>query len=137
MVKNSELLYETDHISIYYDSKNNILINDWKGLLTLETVQDGCLKMIELFKLKPSSKVLNMNIHLEGSWAIGVKWTSEVWAPQMIEAGLKHFAWVHSKENYAEMSAQRMVNRIESEEKDEMFVPFGDYEEAFIWLVAQ
>jgi len=137
MTSTIKTYYKEEHIEIGYDEKNKILINNWKGLLTLDTVKDGCLNMINIFQKKSSCKILNSNINLIGSWAVGVEWTSEVWAPKILESGLKHFAWVHSKENFAKLSADRMVNNIEGkkDEKDEIFVPFEKYNEAYEWLI--
>ncbi|MEM9337969.1 MAG: hypothetical protein AAGA66_04520 [Bacteroidota bacterium] len=131
-----EVIYDQAHITISYDTENEILINDWKGLLTWETVQDGCLNMIDVFKSKRGYKILNSNVNLTGSWAVGVEWTSEVWAPQILEEGLKRFAWVHSKANFAELSASSLVSKIKDDQKDEIFASFQDYDEAYQWLLS-
>ena len=133
-----EVMYDQPHITIAYDKHKKVMITDWKGVLTLEQIKDGGLKMIDIFQKTQGDKVLNSNLNLKGGWPTGVEWAAKVWAPAILEAGVKYFAWIQSPDNYAGgSSAKRMKGKIASEEKDEIFVKFYDVESGWEWLLKQ
>jgi len=99
-------LYDTPSLTISYDHGNDWLYLDWHGNLNDELVMAGALKLLELLELHKCSKVLNDNTRITGLWADAAKWGSEVFFPQLHEAGCRYFSWVYSPERFSQLSAQ-------------------------------
>ena len=53
--------------------------------------------ILEQLKKKHAAKVMNDNTSVTGTWQDAAEWTSTVWFPDRIKAGLQHFAWCFHK----------------------------------------
>lgn len=82
---------------------------DWIGFQNLETVQEGCMAILEMIKTNQVSKIVNDNTHVLGSWAEAADWVSEIWLPMAAEAGLKIIAWVYSPVVFAQLATKKSV----------------------------
>lgn len=125
-------LYKDSNIHIELNEAENWLEVDWTGLQTLETVQSGCLTMLDLLRSHKCTKVLNDNTNVIGSWSEAVEWGAEVWFPAMIDSGLKHFAWVYSPEVFSKLSTDKTIDLTGAN----IFGTFNDKREAAQWLKA-
>jgi hypothetical protein len=85
--------------------------------------------IIDLLKKKGAKKVLNDNTLVTGPWQEAAEWTATVWFPDMIKAGLGHFAWVFSRDIFAELSAKKAMPA------NDIVKSFNDLEEARKWLI--
>jgi len=133
---------ETDHQTFYVDRKISIQLNvedqylsvDWKGYQNLQTVQHGCMIMLDLLSKNKISKVLNDNTHVKGNWSEAADWGNDFWFPAMQAAGLRYFAWIYSPSTFAQLAAHKsidlMIDRITAQF-------FTDVPEATNWLVKQ
>lgn len=129
-----ELLYDKSHLTLSYDADNFLLISDWKGTQSEDDIKSGGIAIVEALKSKGCAKVLNDNRSVTGAWSGGVEWTSKVWTPMMIEAGLQFFAWVYPPAVYTQMSANRAINKMEDPYRDR-FVKFDDWNKARDWIM--
>ncbi len=102
--------YSNRFISIKADGEQKWLYVDWKGFQNSESVQRGCMKMLELLKQHSFSKVLNDNTNVLGTWSDAAEWVGKDWFPMMEAAGLTHFAWVYSPSRFSQLSADKSVN---------------------------
>lgn len=102
--------YKSDFISITYHQDEAWLEADWIGYQTLETVQKGCMEMLELVKKTNVIKILNDNSEVKGNWSEAADWGSEIWFPLMQKAGVKHFAWIQSSERFSQLSALKSID---------------------------
>ena len=84
--------YEDTSIRISYNAYKKRLDVDWKGFQNLETVQAGCIRMLEMLQQHKVTRIVNDNTHVQGSWSEAVDWTGNTWFPMMEKAGLKYFA---------------------------------------------
>jgi hypothetical protein len=103
------ILYNAPHVRISYDYLHDWLYVDWEGDQNLETVQQGCLQMLECLKTERCQKVLNDNTRVTSMWSDASEWGGKVWFPMMAEAGLTYFAWVYSPNQYSRLSTDLMV----------------------------
>ena len=85
--------------------------------------------ILDLLKKKKVVKVLNDNTLVTGPWQDAAEWTATVWFPDMIKAGLKHFAWVFSRDIFAELSAKKAMPA------NDIVKSFNDLEDARTWLI--
>ena len=102
--------YRDNHLEIKYNKGKQILYADWKGFQTFETVQKGCMLMLDLLSKNKCCKVLNDNTNVKGTWSEAADWVSEQWFPMMEEAGLTHFAWIYSPAKFSQLSANKSAD---------------------------
>ena len=108
------------------------MYDHWLGFQTADNVKDGCEKVLKLFKERPECvMVLNDNTEVTGPWQSATEWVSNDWFPRMINAGLKHFAWVLSTNIFAELSAKNVSS------EGDIIQYFNSYNEAEKFLEAR
>lgn len=123
-----EVLLETTFLTISFHPSAQILICDWTGFQTLESVQSGGKIILQILSEKNATCVLNDNTKVTHQWEDAVIWTKDHWFPAMTAAGLKHFAWIPSKDIFARISAKRAGDTYD-------FVRFfSSFYEAYSWL---
>jgi hypothetical protein len=83
---------------------------DWTGFQNLESVQQGCLLMLEYLKAHNVDRIVNDNTHVRGNWSDAVDWVGNVWFPMMEQAGLKYFAHVFSPSTFSQLAAQKSID---------------------------
>ena len=126
-----ESLFKAKNIEISFDSKNQYLYCNWIGFQNKQSIMESGAVILEHLKKKGVSKVLNDNTLVTGPWQEAAEWTATVWFPDMINAGLRHFAWVFSQNIFSELSAKKAMPA------NEIVKSFRDLEEARKWLVKQ
>jgi hypothetical protein len=126
-----ELLYEAKNLEISYDPVHQFVYCNWIGFQNKEMIIKSGAVILDLFKEKGYSKVLNDNTEVTGPWQEAAEWTANVWFPSMIAAGLKHFAWIFSPNLFAELSAKKAMP------VSDVVRSFNSYREAYDWLVRQ
>ncbi len=124
------LLYETPHLRLSYDYFNEWLVADWTGNQDLESVQTGCLQMLEAVRSERCHKVLNDNTLVTSMWSDAAEWGGRVWFPAMAEAGLEYFAWVYSPNVYSRLSTDLTLQYT----SQPIIATFDDMETAQAWL---
>ncbi|MDP9046907.1 MAG: HAMP domain-containing histidine kinase, partial [Bacteroidota bacterium] len=102
--------YQDDNLTITRNEARQRLDVDWTGFQDMESVQRGCLLMLEYLKLHHYHKVLNDNTNVLGTWAEAVDWVGNVWFPMMEAAGLKYFAHLFSPSTFSRLSAQKSID---------------------------
>ena len=126
-----ESLHIAKNLEISYDPEHDFVYLNWIGFQNKEIIMKSGAVILELFREGKYSKVLNDNTKVTGPWQEAAGWTSSVWFPDMIAAGLKHFAWIFSPDIYAELSAQKAMPA------SHVVRSFSSYDEAFQWLITQ
>lgn len=102
-------LVSEQHITIVYDLVDDILYADWTGDQTIESVMDGCERILFHLKQQQCSRVLNDNTNVTSIWADASEWVALDWFPRMHQAGCKLFAWVFSPNIYSHLSAEKTL----------------------------
>jgi hypothetical protein len=124
-----ESLFKSKSIEITYEPKNKYLYCNWIGFQNKQSIMESGAVILDQLKKKGTSKVLNDNTLVTGPWQEAAEWTATVWFPDMINAGLKHFAWVFSSNIFSELSAKKAMPA------NDIVKSFKDLEEARQWLV--
>ena len=75
--------------------------------------------------------MLNDNTRITGLWADAAKWGSDVFFPQLHEAGCRYFSWVYSPERYSQLSAELAVQHTTA---GIIIMTFHDLTTAAEWL---
>ena len=118
------------YIIISFDKQNNWLVAEWSGIQTVKTIMEGGEMILKYLKDNNSNKVLNDNRKVVGTWTLASEWTTNVWMPSMIEAGLKHFAWIKAKHVFSRFSIDKV-----SAKSDKSIVRITNtLEDAVEWL---
>ncbi|MBW7466354.1 hypothetical protein ABID22_000776 [Pontibacter aydingkolensis] len=123
------ILLKKLHITIGYD----ILMVDWTGDQTKESVMDGCERMLFYLNTYKVSKVLNDNTHVTSIWDDASKWVAVDWFPRMHLAGCRLFAWVYSPNLYSKLSTDKSLSY---GIKGVIATTFDSKETAMAWLIA-
>jgi len=121
--------YQDKHIKIFVDEAG-ILTSDWIGFQNEETIKHGGAMMLEIFKANNCSLVLNLNIHVVGPWFRAALWTKLEWFPEIINCGLKKFAWIEAGNVFAQLSKERAMPNYPG-----IIKTFHTVEEAKAWLL--
>jgi hypothetical protein len=123
-----EVLRESPFLKISFEASSQILICEWAELQTLESIKSEGAMILQALLEQKATAVLNDNFKVQRQWEDAVDWTTNEWFPAMIEAGLRHFAWVLSKDIFARISAKR------AGQPHEVVRFFRSYHEAYHWL---
>ncbi|GAB2777295.1 hypothetical protein HNQ93_001826 [Hymenobacter luteus] len=99
------LLHQDPTITISYDYQRDWLYANWTGDQSLESVQAGCLRLLEHLQFERCTKLLNDNTEVTSMWSDASGWVGATWFPMMADAGLEYFAWVYSPNVYSRLSA--------------------------------
>ncbi|OJJ14439.1 hypothetical protein BKI52_42415 [marine bacterium AO1-C] len=124
---NEQLLSKKNVVVTYYPQVNYIHI-DWIGFQREQEIYDSGEEVLQIFQKLDCHKVLNDNRKVIGPWNKAAGWTQDYWFPEMIKAGLTHFAWVFPDNVFAELSANQAMPDTDIVHK------FMDYNSAEQWL---
>lgn len=128
---NRKYLFYEDNIAIEYDDEFNWIYADWKGYQTENSVKDGCERILLALGGIHCKKILNDNTNVVRIWTPASVWVGTNWLPRIMDAGIKHFAWVYSSSSMSRVSADESI-KITS--VPEMVKTFDDLESAKKWL---
>lgn len=124
-----ELSHTATNIEIRFDPETQILFCNWIGFQNEDLLRKSGLIILNLIKQRSCAKILNDNTQVQGPWYHSADWASSTWFPEMIDAGLKHFAWICSKDIFSQLSAKRAMP------KGNVVKIFHTYDEALAWLI--
>ena len=123
------VLLKRKNIVVEYNDEVNYLYLNWTGFQTEQDIYESGEEIIKIFAgLSGCSKVLNDNRQVNGPWNKASEWTQNYWFPEMIKAGLQHFAWIFPDNVFAELSASKAMPNTEMVHK------FDTYQSAENWL---
>lgn len=105
-----DFVYENEHIRVEYNQLQRRIEADWRGFQNQETVQTGCLKMLDMVKINKAALLLNDNTHVQGSWSEAAEWVGQEFFPMLEQAGVSHIAWIYSPSTFSQMAAQKSVD---------------------------
>ncbi|MEO8569888.1 MAG: ATP-binding protein, partial [Ginsengibacter sp.] len=123
--------YVDGQVTINYNKENKWIEASWTGFQNMESIQRGCLVMLDLLKKNSCTKVLNDNTNILGNRAEAAKWGGNIWFPQMQNAGLQYFAWVYSPGAFSKLAAEKSIDIMTGSVASRFFNNTTDAEE---WL---
>lgn len=125
-----EFLHKASNLEIRYDATHGILHCTWLGFQSEHDLKASGLIIYDCFVRMKCNKVLNDNTDVLGPWNHSTEWTTTQWFPSMLEAGLKHFAWVLPRDLFAQLS----IKRVQPEESVVRY--FNSRAEGVAWLMS-
>ena len=100
-----------DTFAQYYRLEDypHILLQEWKGFCMPKELKDGHQKVIELVKKHHFTHLISVIIELEGAFEETNEWFLKEFNPKMVELGMKYEAIIQSKNIFAKLSAEELV----------------------------
>jgi hypothetical protein len=130
----SNIIYFKDaSITISINEAQKYIYADWTGYQTLQTVQEGCERILDAMVHQSYSKVLNDNTRVEGIWSSAAEWVGADWFPRLKQAGMKAFGWVYSPSMFSRLSTDKSLRFTYDTRGIEVFDKFTDAEN---WLTS-
>jgi CheY-like chemotaxis protein len=127
----TELCHES-FIDIFHDPEAAVLHANWRGYQSVDSIQYGCERILELMVSHKSYKVLNDNTQVLGIWRGAAAWLATDWFPRMKQSGLKRFAWIASPSRLSQVSTDATLALMDA---DSLGVKlFNSKAEALSWL---
>jgi PAS domain S-box-containing protein len=121
-----------DHlITVRYNHEQQRLDADWKGFQTFESVQFGCMRILELLSKNKTYKLFNDNRQVLGTWSEAAEWVGREWFPMAEKEGLQYVAWVLSPSSFSQLSAKKSVDVMQGNVTTQFFTDAAD---AITWL---
>lgn len=130
-VKDGYKYYKDSTITLAYNQGHHRIDADWTGFQNLESIQKGCLRILDMLEKNNVHKVLNNNIHVLGNWSEAADWSNTEWFPAMEKAGLRYFAWIYSPSVFSQLSAKKSVDTLAGKVA---FQFFNDADSAIEWI---
>jgi|GEM_PF-581279 len=127
-------LYRESFIVVSLDRDGSMLYADWLGYQSVDSIRQGCEKILELMLKHRAYEVLNDNTRVLGIWRFAAEWMASDWFPRMNQAGLHAFAWVYSPTKLSQVSTDTTLSLMEPDAFN--IKVFHDKEEAVVWLRA-
>ena len=127
------LLHDTPPVAIYHDVANDWLFADWRGTLSLEQVQAGCLTIAQCFLERSYARVLNSNCDVVSMSADTPQWLARDYLPHLGLAGIEYLAWVCAPSLLLKHLANESVRRLQTP----TVALFDDVADAYAWLRLQ
>lgn len=124
------MLHNTPSVAVYHDAANDWLFADWRGALTLEGVQAGCLTLASCFLERPYARVLNNNCDVESISPEAAPWLAGEFLPHLGLAGIEYLAWVCAPRLLLQHFAEEAVRRLQAP----TVAVFDDVAAAYAWL---
>jgi len=123
-----EILSTAENIQIMLDSESHILYCRWFGPQQPGVIQESATTILRLIIRYKIERILNDNTDVTGPYLDSSDWMATHWFPEVMREGVTHFAWVLSRNIFAEISA------LEAMPKSEKVCPFKSTQEALLWL---
>lgn len=119
------------YLTITHEAENNWIYNEWRGVLSVDSVMQGAGAVLEVMRETGCQYLLNDNRAVVGSWNQANDWIAQTWMPQALELGLRRFAHLAPPDTFVQASAEEMRKRV-----NERFVMalFATPEEGTAWL---
>jgi hypothetical protein len=126
-------LYDTEPLTISFDSAHNWLYVEWRGDHNATSARRGGELVLHHLRNHPCRKMLNDNSQVTSAWQEGAEWVGAEFYQQLADQGIRHVAWVCPPDWGARKSmelAMQFVTR-------PVVILFDDLASAFAWLHRQ
>jgi hypothetical protein len=128
---NDNILFAEPFIEVSFDAENDWIRTDWIGFIDQDKLFKGCDMILQAILQTHSSRILNENTHLTGTWPEMAEWVRKNYLSKLIDNGCKQIAWVVSPLIEDQTSALEYLQFTELD--IELFL-FADVQTATGWL---
>ena len=116
---------------IIFDPVNQCLHIKWEGYFDGASVKKNYHKINEAMKNYQCFRIISNETNLVGANINCIKWVIKYGFNLLQQAGLSHFAWVHSKNEFGKLSAIHVCRTLDTLS---IIKHFPDYKHALAWL---
>ncbi|MBC5993508.1 hypothetical protein [Pontibacter cellulosilyticus] len=116
-------------LTINFDSKNNLIYNNWIGYASSENIMQGATSFLEVLQETNCASTITDNSEFVGPWENSIEWLCENWIPSARAAGLKFYAHIANKGSFADEAARKLANCVESAFEMKVFESLMDAQE--------
>lgn len=127
-----EPILELPQLTISYDHDNQWLYVNWQGVHDHASSRQGCLRMLEVMRQRPVTKILNDNTNITYTSIQLTDWSLN-WLRDMHAAGLRYLAWIYAPVFPARKSTEAIVQYL----SNPTVASFDDLATAYYWLRQQ
>jgi CheY-like chemotaxis protein len=106
-------LFSENYLDIFLDRRLLAIHAAWKGYQSVQSIQNGCERLLEAMTECATYQVLYDQTDVVGIWRAASKWLAKDWFPRMHRAGLKRFAWVCSPAKLSQVSSDLVLSMIQ------------------------
>lgn len=103
----------------------------WHGFQDLKSIQQSCMRLLQMIQANKMIKLLADNTYVAGDWSEASEWVGNVFLPMLDEAGVRQIAWIASKSTFSQMAEQRTAALFEGNTGIRFF---GSRAEGIGWL---
>jgi CheY-like chemotaxis protein len=125
-------LYHESFIDVSYHPGTQVLHANWRGYQSVESIQQGCERILALMVSYKTYLVLNDNTQMLGIWRGAAAWLAKDWFPRMKQGGLQRFAWISSPSRLSQVSTDATLSLMDAEAFGIKI--FDNKAEALAWL---
>ncbi|MBC7448870.1 MAG: hypothetical protein H7330_12510 [Hymenobacteraceae bacterium] len=100
------------YLIITHDAENNWIYNEWRGVLSVNSVMQGADAVLGVMRQTGCQYLLNDNCAVVGSWNQANDWIAQTWMPKALELGLRRFAHLAPAGTFVQASAEEMKKRV-------------------------
>ncbi|AUX46693.1 hypothetical protein SOCE26_082010 [Sorangium cellulosum] len=121
-------------ITISWDPHIEAVVAEWKGFAESKDFRAGLEAGLELARQKRARRWLADTLRGPPSTQADQKWTSEIWFPRVIVAGVRWMALVVPQSAITRMSLKGIMSKVTTESLTQAY--FEDAASARAWLAA-
>jgi len=129
-----QAIYENDDIKLMYISELQCLIQHWNGYVHDDNFKETNLEMLNMLDKYPTRRLISITYDKFHVTPDLIKWSQQFVLPELVEKGLKHFAFVMSNHQLAKFAIAQFVD---DNTEDINLRVFHFYPEALDWISEQ
>ena len=128
------VIFKDKHITVKYFPKKRWIYADWHGLQTVESLMDGCEKILAAVKMYSCDRVISDTKDLTDSWVEVGDWLENDWFLRLSRSGVRYLAWVANL-NSPDPKMQILIHRVSTWDLNHInWLVFENRELAEKWL---
>src|SRR5688572_5720610 len=97
----NRLLYKEPNLDIEYNVLTDIIIANWHGEQSEETIMNGYEIILQKIKDHYAKALLDNHSEISGLWAGASEWVARQWFPRARQIGLKFIATIFSERKFS------------------------------------
>lgn len=106
-------LLTTEYLEIEYNLVDDILVSNWSGPATKDTILNGYESISYFLKKQFCHKLLDNQLEVKGIWVDLAAWVAQDWHPRAEAMGLQYHACVYSNDTFSRLSTDKAIRMVE------------------------
>lgn len=119
---------------VQFDFSNRCIKLKWIGHFDEDSRKKNFYRLLEILKNNSFSKIISDETAVIGGNTVAVNWMTKYGFPLLVKSGLKHYAWIVSKNEFALLSASHIAKTLK---KHQIISIFHQNRLAAKWIYKQ